>query len=252
MSEKIRLKVGTNLPSVLSNLIAIRRIIANKDIGDIVALPIEDYVRAQPHLTKLTVFFCSAKTPPFRATSGKRFVRATYNIPNVKASLMKWEKIKEACGGANGYNWGRFRCTANLDNGRQMQIHGGTAEEAEERLKALAALSTAKIITVSVTEEKKEGKRKTGQILYKELTRIYPVYFTVINSQKIEVESRKEREQLEKLKTSKVSATLAGTFRRHKTQKLPLWMPKEPKGINNEIKKALIIAPGARQNLKKE
>ena len=246
MSEKVRLRIGAaNLPSAISSLIAIRRIIANRDIGDIVGMPIEEFLRAKPHSTKLTVFFCSVKTPPFRPVPGKRFVQAVYNIPNVKPSFIKWEKIKQACGGANGYNWGRFRCTANLDNGRQMQIYGGTAEEAEERLKALAALSTAKITTVTVAEEKKEGQRKTGQILYKQLTRIYPVYFTVVNSEKIAVESRLEREELEKMKPGDIKTTLSGTFRRHKTQKLPLWVPKEPKGINDEIKKALKVSPTA-------
>jgi hypothetical protein len=154
---------------------------------------------------------------------------------------LDWEVIKEAAGGSNGYNWGRFRCTANLDNGRQMKLHAATKEEAEKRLKALAALSTAKILTISITEEKKEGRRKQYQTLHKKNTKVYPAYFCVVNSEKILVESDRQRKE----KIPGLKSTLAGDFRRQRTVKIPLWVEKEPELCKDIIKEALRVRGSA-------
>lgn len=234
MSEKVRLRVRCNLAkSILSEVLAIRQLIADRDIGDIVAAPVEDWIRASPQTIKLTVQLSSNKQPPFKAYPGKRYVQAIYNIPDVDPKKLTWANIKKACGGASGYSWGRFRATANLDNGRQMQIYGGTAEDAETRLRALLALSTAHILTLSITEEKKEGRRASDKKMYKATTKVYPAYFSIINTKKIIVESEKEMKS--------VSSKLAGNFKRSRTKKIPLWTTKEPGNVRKSIQDALTI-----------
>lgn len=96
---------------------------------------------------------------------------ATYTIPDPKTNL-SWQRIKRA---AKAYNWGRFRCTANLDNGRQMAVYGASPVEAEEKLRELLDLSTAEIVTLSVTEEKDRNPK-----LKKDMTRLYPATGTML------------------------------------------------------------------------
>ena len=233
MTEKIRISSNIIfLKPILSEILTIHQMIENRDIGDVVATPVEEFVRAQPHVIKLTVILFSEKEPPFSAKSPKKIIKAVYNIPNIERSLITWEKVKQACGGTNGFLWGRFRATANLDNGRQMQVHAGSANEAEERLKALLKLSSAKLITLSITEEKKEGNRAEGKRMYKETTRVYPAYMTIINSQKIIDESNRETYE------SKTRVGVAGTFRRERTVKIPLWIEKAPSNYNQILNEA--------------
>lgn len=232
--EKIVLAVNRlNFKPVVSQVIASRKLIENRDIGDFVGTPLEDQVRARPNTTKAVIFFCNFKEPPFRKRVGYPFVRATYNIPDLKRSAIDWLTIKNACGGTEGYTWGRFLATANLSNGRQMAIYGGSEESAEQRLKALAELSTAKILTLSISEQKKEGLRATDKKLYKATTRVYPAYFSIINSEKIIVESNRE--------LSGINATLRGDFIRKKTQKIPLWVAREPSNAKAIIAEALRV-----------
>lgn len=238
--EKIVLAVNrTNYKSVVSQVIASRNLIENRDIGDFVATPVEDYVRAKAETIKLTIFFFNFQYPPFRERNGFRFVRATYNIPDANKAKLDWLTIKNACGGAEGHTWGRFRATANLSNGRQMQVYGGSDEIAANMLKALAAFSTAKILTLTVAEEKKEGKRAENKKMYKENTRIYPAFFSVLNFEKVIAEEQREY--------SGFNATLAGDFKRSRTKKIPLWVAKEPSNARAIIIEALRVR-GIREN----
>ncbi|WP_138500914.1 hypothetical protein [Nostoc sp. PA-18-2419] len=232
--EKIVLAVNrNNYRSVVSEVLANRNLIETRDIGDFVGLPVEDYVRAKVETIKLSVFFFNFQQPPFRERQGFRFVRVTYNIPDVNRAKLDWLTIKNACGGAEGYTWGRFRATANLSNGRQMQVYGGSDETAANMLRSLAAFSTAKILTMTVAEEKKEGRRAENKRMYKETTRVYPAFFSVLNFEKVVVEEQREY--------SGFNATLAGDFRRSRTKKIPLWVNKEPSTARAIIIEALRV-----------
>ncbi|MEH1795873.1 MULTISPECIES: hypothetical protein [unclassified Nostoc] len=83
-----------------------------------------------------------------------------------------YEQIKEVC---RPFTWGKFRCTAFLDNGRQMAIYAASKEESEEVMGLLITLSTAQIIRMSVTEE-----LKVNANLLKVATRVYPCYATLV------------------------------------------------------------------------
>ncbi|MBD2100268.1 hypothetical protein [Leptolyngbya sp. FACHB-261] len=160
------------------------QLLENRDVGAIVGAPLVEAVKGAAMARKLLVTFYSVKTPPWKARDGKELIRATYSIPDVKRSI-SWEQVKLACGGLNGYLWGRFRATAQLSNGRQMQVYGGSETDAEDRLKALLALSEATLQTLTIAEEKKEGRRASNTRLYKESIRVYPAFFTVINQAKL-------------------------------------------------------------------
>jgi hypothetical protein len=160
------------------------QLMENKDIGTFVGAPIDEILRAKPRSISLQVQFFSVKTPPWNKRLGQdRLVSATYSIPDINPAKLDWEKIKLACGNANGYMYGRYRATGFLDNGRQMACYGQTADEAEDRMRALLTLSKAELLKKpTITEDRTED---TTGIYLKQPVRIYPAYFTILNQYQI-------------------------------------------------------------------
>jgi len=232
MTERIVLSgKAAFLKPLVTEILALHQLIENRDIGQFVGAAVEDYVRPKPRDISIRVIFYSVPYPPWRANlPTERFVTATYNIPDVKRSLIDWEAIKLACGGANGYMWGRFNAYTNLSNGRQMQVYGATSGEAEDRLRALAAFSEADILTFNVSEELKEGRRAADKQLYKESTRVYPAFFTVLNQPKIVTESN--------------NGLLDGNYKRQRAR-IPLWVSKKPPNADALIAEALRVRGAA-------
>jgi hypothetical protein len=103
---------------------------------------------------------------------GKPCKQYEITIPDISLGLT-WTKIKLA---AKSYQWGKFRATAHLDNGRQMAVYGASKSEAEKVLRRLAALSTAKILALNVTEE----VEKKNLNLKKVAKTVYPAYATLL------------------------------------------------------------------------
>ncbi|MBW4465676.1 MAG: hypothetical protein KME07_09580 [Pegethrix bostrychoides GSE-TBD4-15B] len=156
-----------DLKTQIRETIVSHRLIANRDVGQIVGQPAEDWFRAQPRRRSLTILFSERPMPPWRINKAERTRTATYTIPDPKVNL-KWDQIKRA---AKAYNWGRFRVTAHLSNGRQMAVYGASPKEAEEKLKELMELSTCEILTASTAEERIRHVK-----LKKEAVRMHPAY----------------------------------------------------------------------------
>ncbi|GAX43446.1 hypothetical protein NIES4075_44590 [Tolypothrix sp. NIES-4075] len=205
------------------------QLMENKDIGQWVGAPIDDYLRAKPQSLRLVIQFFSRKQPPYQSATGQSLVSATYAIPDIKRSKLDWQTIKTACGGVNGYMWGRYRCTGLLDNGRQMQVLGATPDEAEDRLKALLTLSTGTLLKKpTISEDRQEDN--TGSYL-KQPTRIYPAYFTIMNQYKV---------------PGALGSGIpmsSGSYIR-KEDRLLLWTDEEPFGYSERINE-LLKKPGA-------
>lgn len=148
------------------------RLIANRDVGQIVGMPAEDYLSAKPLRRQLTIVFKTKKEPPWKMPNGTQAKQKEVTIPDADLGLT-WGQIKLA---AKPYTWGKFRATAHLDNGRQMAVYGASKSEAEKTLRRLAALSTAKILALNVTEE----VEKKNINLKKEPMTVYPAYATLL------------------------------------------------------------------------
>ncbi|MDX2254681.1 MAG: hypothetical protein NW214_04115 [Pseudanabaenaceae cyanobacterium bins.39] len=185
------------------------RLIANRDVGQIVGMPAEDFVSAKPLRRQLTIILKKGKkAPPWRIGS-KACGNVTVTIPDVVVGL-SWQKIKAAC---KPYTWGKFRATANLDNGRQMAIYAGSRSEAEKVLKRFLALSTAKPLSISVTEE----VDKRNLALKKQPVMIYPAYATLLVRRPTTGEGR---------------SYLDGAKLAEDSIRVDLWMDNEPKGVS--------------------
>ena len=148
------------------------RLISNRDVGQIIGMPAEDFVSAKPLRRSLTIIFKEKKEPPWKMPNGKQVRQYTVSIPDVSMGL-SWTKIKQA---AQSYRWGKFRATAHLDNGRQMAVYGASKGEAERVIKRLLTLSTAKVLSLNVTEE----VEKKNINLRKDPKTVYPAYATLL------------------------------------------------------------------------
>ncbi|MFQ4134758.1 hypothetical protein PGN35_000390 [Nodosilinea sp. PGN35] len=169
----------------LTTVLTTHQMIESRDVGQIVGQPLNDYVRPRPlDGLRLKFVLYSLKTPPYARMGNQRLVEVSVSVSDVARAKLDWERLLFACGGRNGYLWGRFRAHAVLDNGHPLAVYAGTPAEAEDRLKAFLQLSTAEIRTLSITEEKKEAQRLVNPKMYKETTRVYPAYVTIINRQR--------------------------------------------------------------------
>ena len=201
----------------------------SRDMGTFVGMPVDDYLRAHPQTIRLHIIFYSIQSPPWRRETDQRLVTASYSIPDVNPAKLDWQTIKLACGGVNGYMWGRFRATGSLTNGRQMQVMGATADEAEDRLKALVALSKATLVKKPTLSEDR-AEDKTGSYL-KQPTRIYPAYFTIFNQYRV-AGGRGSGVPMND-----------GIYKR-KNDKIDLWVTEKPEGFEERIIE-LLKKPGA-------
>lgn len=183
------------------------RLIANRDVGQIVGMPAEDFVTAKPLRRQLTIIMKGKKEPPWRIGS-KPAKNVTVTIPDVIVGLT-WAKIKLAC---RPYSWGRFRATANLDNGRQMAVYASNRSEAERVIKRFLTLSTAKILSLSVTEE----LDKKNINLKKQPTQLYPAHCTLLVRRPTTGEGRNFTD---------------GTKLLEDSIRIDLWPNEQPKGL---------------------
>lgn len=189
--------------------LATHKMIHNRDVGAIVGQPAEDWLKAKIQRRKLTIVFKSRREPPYIADQqGDRVREATYTIPDVKPGLT-WSEIKSA---ANAYTWGKYRATANLDNGRQMAVYGSTEQQAEVKLLELLQLSSANLLTLSITEEKTRHPN-----LRKEATPMYPAYATLlVRRSTAETTGRTD---------------LTGDNYQEQLTRIDLWTAEEPEGL---------------------
>ncbi|OKH47299.1 hypothetical protein NIES2101_23970 [Calothrix sp. HK-06] len=156
----------------------------DKDIGTFVGNPTDDYLRVRPQSLRIVIKFFSESSPPWQARTNSRLVTATYAIPEIEPSKIDWERLKQACGGVNGYLWGRYRATIILDNGRQIQCWGASGGEAEDRAKAFLQFTKGKPIRAKATITEDRTEDNTGSFV-KQPIRVYPAYFTILNQYQV-------------------------------------------------------------------
>lgn len=169
------------LPAVLAN----HQVMESRDIGQFIGDTVDDYIRPRPFEgIRLKFHLYSVKSPPYTRRGQQRLVRVTVTVVDVDRIKLDWDKLKQACGGPNGYLWGRWRAHAILTNNQSLTVYGGTKDEATDQLKRFLFLSDQEIKTISCTEEIKEGERLRNPKMYKETTRVYPGHVTIINRER--------------------------------------------------------------------
>ena len=206
-----------NLPM----LIAQYNMLENRDIGQFMGEPVFESTQRQRAEYTLRIKFRGVSSPPWLLPDGKQSLRTQITIPDVDRSKIDWQQIKAWSGGNNGYLWGRFKATLKLRNNQTIYVYGGTADEAEDRAKALWNLTTEPAVGITILEETRQGARLTYDSLYKPTTRVYPASFTIFNRQKV-------------LNEANGRASNTGVYRNRKFE-IPLWVDEKPDNFDEII-----------------
>ncbi|BAZ38693.1 hypothetical protein NIES4101_46330 [Calothrix sp. NIES-4101] len=236
MTEIILSGTEETLKPIITLLVGIAQLLEDKDVGQIVGEPLDDQVAGMVHTSRLKLFCYSSKTPPYTNPIGKRLIKAEYQIPDINPRRITWQGVKDVCGGANGFMWGSFLATAKLDNGRWMHAYGATEADAENMLQRMLTLTTANVLSMGNTELKKIGRRAKGEPLYREPTRVYPAFFYIINSKRINKINKRATAQEQ---TTRQKSTLRGDFLERGTGRIKLYPDRPPKDFGRIMAKAL-------------
>jgi len=161
-----------SIPAEIQN----RHYLANKDLG----MQLDEEARA---ILLAAQPFSLYGWIVFRSEDGKGpGRRPTYQLPAFdRAKVNDYDRIRAACGGQNGYLWGRFVATATTSVGHPIIVRGGTADEAEDRLEALAGLCDLDLLTVNVTDERRTHKRASNPVFRKDSRRVLPFRLILVN-----------------------------------------------------------------------
>lgn len=170
-----------SLPATLAHY----QLVENRDVGQIVGSPVDDYVGDKQLSLRIKFQLFNYPSPPYIRSSDRRLVRVTITVPEVRRAALDWLQLKAALGGPNGYLWGRYKAKGRVSKNQYVTVYGATPDEAEDRLRAIMQLSSLDIDTVNVTEERRSDSRLINPRLQKEATRVYPGYMTIINRQRV-------------------------------------------------------------------
>jgi hypothetical protein len=184
------------------------QLIHNRDVGQIVGQPAGDWLRAGVQRRTLTIVFKNKQSPPWTLPNNERIKQVTITIPDCKQGLT-WNEIKMA---ARPWIWGRFKATANLDNGRKLKLNAATEGEAEQQIRRFALLQSAEILTLNISEEKDRHIS-----LVKRPEQMYPSYATLLVRRRVSGDSG--------------LTDLEGQSYRNSVIRFDLWPESEPAGL---------------------
>jgi len=150
-----------HVQAVLAN----RRALDNKDVGEIAAVPIHEVVTPITSRYTLTIHFNEYEKPPFTRL-GRRGQTAKLKVSDSELGIT-FNQLKIAF---KPYMWGGIRATTQLDNGRQIAVYASSELECDEVSTALLSFTSAEP-TRKVYTNVNSGVAANQR---KEITRLYP------------------------------------------------------------------------------
>jgi hypothetical protein len=163
------------LRATLPQTIANYELLDQRDVGVVSALdPSHLFVKAMP-----LELYCKIE---FRSDRGNEGPRPSYQISSVRRSRIDdYAFIRQICGGANGYQWGRWKAIATMSDGHTITSYAATEGLAKDRVRDLSQLSDAEILTINVTHELKEDKRLLIPGLQRDSEQVRPYRIIITN-----------------------------------------------------------------------
>ena len=200
------------LRPTIVNVMATHQMLGSRDVGVLInGTPVDEYLRPGIQERRLTIEFKEKQQPPWTMPDGKRARKRQITIFDVKRGLT-WEEVKLA---AKQYTSGQRLVTAQLNNGRQMQVYAGTENEGIQKIKELLRLSTAEILP--------NGVRDSGYVDPTSRRRALPF---IVYPTKAVLLWRKRSTDLDGRED------LAGNLWNQETIEFDLWPDSEPVGID--------------------
>lgn len=160
-------------------------LVENRDFGQFVGSEVEEFIVANPLSLRSQLILYPHQQPPFTRPNNPRPRQVTLTIPDVDRSKLDWSLLKQACGGAGGYQWGRFVANARLNNGRSMQCWAASEEEAERQIERMLLITDAELTTLHISEQQRKGVVLSNPRLQKEPRQVFPGYVYIINREQL-------------------------------------------------------------------
>lgn len=194
------------------------QLIHNRDVGTPGPLTPEGLEIPELQNYRLTLFCYSVSKPPWRTDDGKRAKKVELNIPNPRRNI-RWDEIKLALGGTNGYDWGPRYAVGRFESRRKMVVYSDSEENAIARLNALALLSQDALISIQTGT--RAYRRNESAETRRRVVRVYPAYLKSVVLRRNTDLSQPGRPDIE------------GQTWREQSQKIDLWRDQIP--ANGEI-----------------
>lgn len=194
----------------LVNALTAYQLLDNRDVGQIVGEPAREYIKKQHGEFQIRILFRGVKEPPFGTSQ-----RAQFTLENIRLDRLEWERIKRLAGGVNGYMWGRFRCEGLCSDGSKPTLYASTGEAGTDMIEAFVdELTDLELYKVDPVEEKRTGKRRVHDSLYKPDIRVYPAFVTIFHKTRV-------------LNEEDGRAEMSGVYK-HKEYRIPLYTDTKP------------------------
>ncbi|MBE9061856.1 hypothetical protein [cf. Phormidesmis sp. LEGE 11477] len=170
-NDKIVLVGNQNelIPHV-QGVLANRRALENKDVGDIAAVPMHEVVTPATSRYTLTIHYNEFEKPPFTRL-GRRGKTAKLKVSDSELGIT-FNQLKIAF---KPYTWGGIRATTQLDNGRQLAVYAISDAECNDMIQSLLSFTSAEA-TRTVYTNVNSGVSANQR---KESVRLYPVKATM-------------------------------------------------------------------------
>lgn len=212
--EEKYLLTGTQaeLRSQISLIMALRDLIVAKQDSFDSFEKFEQFIYENPTPLSIQIHWRLRPKPPFEPNELMQTyqqIRATpprpYITMAVKREMVTWQNVKNAAGGSNGRMWGNHYAVARLryDEGKlkvkapQIKIFGASKQQARTDLKELLKLTPDNVYTMTGGEEyQDEGARLDDPGFRKPTTRVYPVWFYIINWELVDASRRQAGKNL--------------------------------------------------------
>lgn len=157
------------IPQV-QGVLANRRALQNKDVGDIAAVPIHEFVTPATSRYTLTIHYSEFEKPPLTRL-GKRGQTAKLKVPDSELGIT-FNQLKVAF---KPFTWGGIRATTQLDNGRQLAVYAISEAECNDMIQSLLSFTSAEP-TRTVYTDVNSGVPANQR---KQPTRVYPYKATM-------------------------------------------------------------------------
>lgn len=196
------------IPMQVSIIMAVNRLLEQKDIGQWVGDTLDSHIRAINYSTsssnslRLKLVWWSEQSPPYNTRKHKQ---ARYGISFINPAKLTWTKIKTAMGGKEGFLWGPHKISVPYQSGIQLSrlvVHGGSDPECKKLSDTLLGLTVGRLLKETMGKETINRSFQPD----KKSIRLYPAYATLIN----------------------------GSEQKH-SYRIPMWLDKEPPNVDKEI-----------------
>jgi hypothetical protein len=140
--------------TAITETVTQQAVLKQKDIGQIIQVGMDTGLKAARNERQITVYFYNGANGATRLPDGKRAVKRSMKISNLKIST-DWDKLKAAL---TPFDGGNYKVIAHLDDGHQLQGFFATEAEGKSYLTTVSGLCNGDIKKWTTIEPNGEAK----------------------------------------------------------------------------------------------